>query len=117
MPQQDHGLQAHPGPPLLNGVHKASLCLLCVQREVGPAALAKAQQVQSVDGPLLGQGLQVKGPQAQTAPEAMEENHGGLVFDAVVEDYCPEHVAVQDGHILPVELSGDAWRWGWWGQD
>lgn len=53
MSQHDHGFQADFSPPLLDGVHKLGLSLLGVGAEVGPAALAEAQQVKGIDGPLL----------------------------------------------------------------
>lgn len=53
MSQHDHGFQADFSPPLLDGVHKLGLSLLGVGAEVGPAALAEAQQVKGIDWPLL----------------------------------------------------------------
>lgn len=97
--QKDHGFQAHFFPPLLDGLHKLLLCLLSIGREVGSAAPPEAQQVQGVDGPLLGQNVKILSPQAHAASKPMEQNHGS--FSCLpVEFQGPELVAIGDGHIL-----------------
>jgi len=122
VPQQDHGLQAQLGSPLLYGLHKLRLGLRGVRREGGPAALAEAQKVQGVDGPLLGQGVQVVGPETHAAAEAVQQHQrrsgpglgqgalrwrgvgsrdgGGIV---VVEGQRPQVVASGDTDMLPGE--------------
>lgn len=99
MTQKDHGFQAHFFPPLLDGLHKLLLCLSSIGGEVGPAAPPEAQQVQGVDGPMLGQNLQVLSPQAHTASEAVQQNQGSFACLSV-EFQGPELVAIGDGHIL-----------------
>ena len=103
VPQQDHGLQAQLGPPLLYGVHKQRLRPLGVRGEAGPAALAEAQQVEGVDGPApTGEGVQVQGPEPHAATKSVQQHHGGLVMTggggvvATVQGYRPQLVAVAD---------------------
>lgn len=72
--QQHHLLQPHPLPPLLQGRQELLLRPLWVCAEPGPAAPAKTQQVQGVDRPGAGQGVQVLGPQSHPTPKAMEEH-------------------------------------------
>lgn len=87
--QQDDFVQPHAAPPLLHGLHKLQLCLLRIAAEVRSAALAEAQQVKSVDGPLLGQGVQVEHPQAHTPTEAVQQHQrGGLTTCFLTKGQC-----------------------------
>lgn len=86
MSQQYHGLQTHFGPPLLYGLHKLVLRLLGVRGEQRPAALSKAQQVQGEDWPLLGESVQVLGPEAHATPKPMQQDHGGFVLDVLTAE-------------------------------
>lgn len=101
MSQQYHGLQTQFSPPLLYRLHKLILCLLGVWREEGSAALTKAQEVQSEDGPTLRENIQVLSPEAHATSKPMEQNHGGFVFDTVTsKDQGPQQVAARDGDVL-----------------
>lgn len=101
MSHQYHRIQTHFIPPLLYGLHKLVLGLLSVCGEHGPAALAEAQQVESEDGPMLGQSVQVLSPEAHATSETMEENYGGFVFHTVAaKAQSPQQVFIGDGDVL-----------------
>lgn len=72
--QQHHLLKPHLLPPLLQGCHKLILGLPGVGAELGTAAPAKAQQVQSVDRSTAGERIQVKSPEGDTTSEAVQQN-------------------------------------------
>ena len=75
--QQHHLLQSDLLPPLLQGCHKLLLSPLWITCELGAAAPAEAQQIQSVDRPAAGERVQVLGPKGNPASEAMQQDQGG----------------------------------------
>lgn len=81
MSQQHHFFQSHFGSPLLQSRQKLLLGFLCVTAELGTAAPAKAQQVQSVDWATTGEGIQVLGPECDATPDAVQKNQGRLRLD------------------------------------
>ena len=101
MTKQNHSLQADFGPPLLNRIHKLLLCSLSVCGELWPAALAKAQQIQGVNGMMLGESLKIVGPKSYTPTKPVEQDHRGFVFStAVREGQRPQAVAMRYGDVL-----------------
>ncbi|TNN54885.1 hypothetical protein EYF80_034915 [Liparis tanakae] len=58
-------------------VHKLLLGALRVGAELGPAAPAEAQQVQSVDGSAAGERVQVLDPKGDPASEAVQQDQRG----------------------------------------
>lgn len=72
--QQHHLLQSHPLPPFLQGCQELLLSRLRVGAEQRATASAKAQQVQRIDRPTVGQRVQVLGPESNTAPKAMQQD-------------------------------------------
>lgn len=75
--QHHHLLQPHLLPPLLQSRHKLLLGPLWVGAELGSAAPAEAQQVQSVHRSAAGERVQVLGPKRNPASEAMQQNQRG----------------------------------------
>lgn len=84
--QQNHGLQTYFCSPLLYRLHKLVLCLLGISGEQRPAALSEAQQIQGKDGSVLGESVQILGPETHTTAKPMQQNHGGFVLDTLTAE-------------------------------
>lgn len=80
MAQHNHTFQAQFLPPLFDGLHKLELSLLGISAEVRSAALAKTQQVEGVNGPLLRERVHVQGPESNTTPKSMQQHQRGFIF-------------------------------------
>ena len=122
--QQHHFLQSHLFPPLLQRPQELLLSHLRVGAELGAAAPAETQQVQSVDWAIARERVQVLGPEGNSAPDTVQENQrrpgrdrglgarwrGRLQMSR--ECYCPQRVVVGYGDMLPGERPAHTCRRG-----
>lgn len=107
MTQQDHKLHPHRLSPLFQRLDKPFLGFPGVASCCRPAALTKAQQVQSVHGsPVVRQSSQVLYPQSHSTPEAMQQHQrepDTLRVLSLVKAQGPDGVAVRYGDVSSAE--------------
>ena len=78
--QQDHLLQPHPLPPLLQGLHKLTLHPLSICREGDASAPGEAGQVQCVEPAVGVQVVQVLVELEDAATKAMQQDQRRLLL-------------------------------------
>lgn len=115
MSQQHHFFQSHLLPPFFQRFQELLLSPLRISAELGTAAPAEAQKVQSVDWPAAGKRVQVLGPKSNSAPKAMQQNQRrpgvgrglgerwGAWLCLIGKRQGPQIVAVGYPNVLPGE--------------